>query len=175
MKAAKLTRRTSRAAGVFAAALSFVFLVGSSSHAEEELPVLATGEASSSSLGDSYVEVHEAKRSPDSTYVQVVWTIRARDGEFLSSHVSNEVYDYVGEGMSGITTLDEKGKMRYHPLRDDNEICICAGTYRPVDFITTVEDQKSSPYWNSFMIPKNVSEITLEVPGFKPARNIPVK
>src|SRR5690606_32276606 len=100
----------------------------------------------------------------------------ARGGiDYDSSQPTNELYSYIGKGMSGITALDEKNQVRYHPLQDDNKICMCSGTYRPVDFITTVEDKKSSPYWSSFMIPEDVSEITLEVPGFKPARNIPVK
>ena len=165
-----------QAIGAVIAASFLSLTLTSSSSADEELPVLSTAEASSESLGESFIEVHEAKSSADGDYTQIVWTMRARGGiDYDSSSETNELYRYMEEGMSGITALDEKNKVRYHPLQDSSRICMCSGMYRPVDFITTVEDKKSSPYWSSFMIPGDVSEITLEVPGFKPARNIPVK
>ncbi|WP_152522996.1 hypothetical protein [Nocardiopsis potens] len=173
MQYRQLARRT---LGTLAITFAVTLPLTSSSYADEELPVLATANASDSKLGDSYIEVNEVKRSSEGGYTQVTWTLRARGGvDYDSSKQENELYYYLENGMSGVTALDKENQIRYHPLQDEKKVCMCAGTYRPVNFITTVGDEKSSPYWNSFLFPESTSEISLEFPGFEPTQKISLK
>jgi|SRR5690606_38923425 len=143
---------------------------------EEELPVLATAQAKEDSFADSYVEVNEAKRADDSNYVTITWTLRNRGGDTISyADFQNDLYEYRDRSVSAVTALDEKEKIRYHPLQDENGFCICAGQFAPGDFMNEIKDKKSSPYWTSYIIPENISEISIEVPGFEKTPSFPVK
>jgi hypothetical protein len=163
--------RTSLALVATAAAV----IVGApASHAQEELPVLASANAASDDLGDSTVDVNRVERGAGG-YTNISWTVNVRSGSFNLIGMRNDLYLYGDHDMSGVTVLDEEGQTRYHPLVDTEDVCVCAGTFHPGDFVDMVEAEQSSTYWGSYLLPEDVATVTLEVPGFDPVTDIPVE
>ncbi|GAA2003114.1 hypothetical protein GCM10009799_32800 [Nocardiopsis rhodophaea] len=156
-------------------AIATLSIPQSASAEQEGLEVVATskGEAGSG-LENSSLEVHTPQRSKGSDYVSISWTVKAQGGVFKSGQIQSKTYKYFQAGVTGVTATDEKSKIRYYPLQDTRKVCLCSGIHKPRGYILNVESGNLSTFWNSYMISQDVKTVTLDVPGFKPAEDIPI-
>ncbi|WP_017622548.1 hypothetical protein [Nocardiopsis chromatogenes] len=171
-------KKTSVAA---ATVLTTCTLLPTSSYADEAeedgLPVVATSEASDTSdYEGSKIEVNQAQRSGDSDYVTITWTMTITgDAVFEAKHNSNNLYRYNDRSVSSVTVTDEASEVRYHPLQDTDGFCLCTGNFYPSNSIEDVEEGQPATFWNSYMIPQETEKVSLSVPGFAPAKDIPIE
>lgn len=82
------------------------------------------------------------------------------------------IYDYANAPASGITITDESAKIRYNPLRiDPDRRCMCTETGN----LKGVQEQGDSEIlFDTYKIPASVKSVTVNIPDFSPAKNIPI-
>ncbi|MBB6170620.1 hypothetical protein HNR23_000680 [Nocardiopsis mwathae] len=143
-----------------------------------ELPVVGQADAESGTAFEgSTVEIHPPVTSEDGGYVNVAWTVNAEGGRYNSSvFAKNDVFRYYrGGGVSGVTLTDEASRVRYHPLQDSEQQCVCAATHRPRNYKDVVYDGSSATFWNSYIVADDVTAVTVKVPGFDPVEDVPIE
>ncbi|WP_152520772.1 hypothetical protein [Nocardiopsis halophila] len=171
-----ISRKVVPSSAILAMSSGLIFGIPSSSAADDEVPVLGTANAESDDLGQSTIEVNEATRSTESDFVTITWTFRNNTGkEYDAKDLGNTLYPYNDYSVSGVTALDEKAKIRYHPIQDSEEFCLCAGQFYPHDFREKIPNGASGTYWTSYMIPSETNEITIEVPGFESLEGVTIE
>lgn len=107
--------------------------------------------------------------------VTLIWTM-TYNGESDDFSVPEEMisaYSYNGGYISAITLIDQASKTRYNPLRaDPSELCICSyGATVP----RTLNRGQSATFYEVFKLPQNVTSATVDIPGYSPADNIPIR
>ena len=170
------SRHSKRAVSTITAAVACALLLPSSSFAEEELPVAAQAEASSDDYGSTVIKVNSAIRQDGTDMVTVLWSVTVEGtDDFYAGDLKAGPFDYTGSGSTGVTALDEANQIRFYTLRDQRGYCLCAGLYTPGDFVDPVNEGSSATFWNTFMIPQETEKITLEFPGFDPAKYVAIE
>ncbi|URM98087.1 OmpA family protein [Actinomadura madurae] len=121
--------------------------------------------------------VTELRRSP-SGLVNLVWKLTNTGGEQFSSTTQftipvTKVFYYGGasDGTMGVTLYDEATGMRYYTLRDTQNRCVCN---QPVGRDYRVLPGGTMTHANAYRLPPEVTDITVEFPGYEPTRNVPV-
>lgn len=85
----------------------------------------------------------------------------------------NGDYTYAGGAVSAITLTDEAHKVRYNPLRiDPDQLCVCtdAGELTPM-----IGKGESYVIYATFKLSPGTSSVTVNLPDFTAAKDIPVK
>jgi hypothetical protein len=174
------TVRAACAAGLLLAALlSVPGTAAAHAPAQPDLiedDVIAEAPGSESAMSDGTAKVNQLDRSPTGITV-LAWTLhnQGSDGFPFSVEAIGETYLYVGGPQSGITLLDSAEQTRYHPLMDEETRCLCsAGIARPMELVTVVPQDSYATYHSTFLLPEDVDEVTVEVPGFEPIEEVPV-
>lgn len=106
--------------------------------------------------------------------VTLTWTMvyNASDESFVVPPALVSVYKYAGTSASAVTLTDEAGKIRYNPLRmDPSATCICTD----MPSIPNGLSKGQSAILNEvYKLPANVNAVTVSIPGYSPAKSIPV-
>ena len=106
--------------------------------------------------------------------VSLNWTASSNGGKQFWANVPwvGDVYKYDDAPASAVTITDEDAKIRYNPLRiDPRQLCMCQTTVN----IPALEQQgQSVNLFQTFKPPADVDSVTVNIPGFSPAKNIPV-
>lgn len=106
--------------------------------------------------------------------VTLNWTATSNGGEQFWANVPwvGDVYKYADAPASAVTITDEAAKIRYNPLRiDPRQLCMCQTTTS----IPALEQQgQSVNLFQTFKPPATVDSVTVNIPGFSPAKDVPV-
>lgn len=112
--------------------------------------------------------------------VVLTWTVTNNSSEEFNVHsgvFDKAVGDYAptSTSTSGVTLLDDKKNIRYHPLRDERlHFCVCSDI--PVSGAhTIVKPGRSADYYDAYTLPTSVSKATVEIPGFVGVKDVPIK
>lgn len=108
-------------------------------------------------------------------FVTLTWTIvyNGDDENFTVPRDLVSIYKYAGTSASAVTLTDEVGKVRYNPLRlEQSGSCIC--TSMP-SIPLGIRNGESAVLNEVYKLPTNISSVTVSIPGYSPAKNIPVK
>ncbi|MDA8372075.1 MAG: hypothetical protein M0026_19725 [Nocardiopsaceae bacterium] len=161
-----------------------IFCVSSAAADESEqppadLPILASGSPINEDAEGTTADINRVQRAEASTYTSLTWTLtNGSTGNIGITNFSNKVYRYNAKtktAISGVSLIDEKSETRYYPLKDSNNICLCSGTGRGPKFHDSVKRGRNATYWNAFSIPEDVDTVTIEIPGFKPIKDIKIE
>lgn len=113
----------------------------------------------------------------ESGLVTLTWTITNRGYDnYVPPTEWVGIYDYANVNgnapVSGITLTDEAAKIRYNPLRTDpDRVCICTN---PGDQQAIQEKGGSEIMFETYKLPGSVKSVTVNIPAFSPAKNIPI-
>lgn len=106
--------------------------------------------------------------------VSLTWTM-AYNGDtpdYLIGPNLVSVYRYAGASASAVSLTDEVGKIRYNPLRmDPSGTCIC--TDNP-SIPNDLNKGQSAVFYETYKLPATVHSVTVSIPGYSPAQNVPV-
>ncbi|GAA3725827.1 hypothetical protein [Salinactinospora qingdaonensis] len=58
---------------------------------------------------------------------------------------------------------------------DTETHCLCSGDTKPPEFAAVVGPNEEVTYWSMYSIPEDVTEVTVEIPGFEPVEDVPVQ
>ncbi|MEO3823327.1 hypothetical protein [Actinomadura sp. B10D3] len=123
------------------------------------------------------LDVTELRRSPPGL-VNLVWKLTNTDGEPFTSTTRftlpvTKVFYYGGasDGTMGVTLYDEATGMRYYTLRDTQNRCVCN---QPTGRDYRVLPGGTITHANAYRLPPEVTNITVEFPGYEPTRSVPV-
>lgn len=125
---------------------------------------------------DATVEINSLEREKNGELTTLSLTVRNEDPKVnvrLSDTLRSPVYIYDQLHVVSGVTLDDPKKTRYYNLTDENFYCLCstsAGTSSP----STIKMGEYGSAWATFLIPEELTEVTVNVPGFEPMKNIPV-
>lgn len=113
-------------------------------------------------------------RRSSSGLVTLVWTLKNTGTEvFYPSAYFNGLYTmYKGESANGITLTDETGKVRYNTLRLESGRCVCTSFSQAP---TSIAQNQTITMFEVYKLPANVSKVTVGIPGYSPAKNVPIK
>lgn len=112
--------------------------------------------------------------------VVLTWTVTNDSSEQFN--VSSGVFDKgVGDyaptsvSTSSVTLLDDKGSIRYHPLRDAQlRYCVCTDVPATGGH-TIIQPGRSADYYDAYTLPASLSKATVEIPGFVGIKDVPIK
>ncbi|MBB4930138.1 hypothetical protein F4561_000958 [Lipingzhangella halophila] len=146
------------------------------SHAQDELPVIESADASHSDWGDSTVDINQVEMSEEGGYVTVAWTVN-NEGEtkFGVTDFGHDTYLYTDDGTAGVALVDEENGLRYNAVNDSADYCLCAGISQAPDVKFRISPGDSVTYWTSYFISEETNEVAVEVPGFEPVSGIPIE
>ncbi len=82
-------------------------------------------------------------------------------------------YIYKGQNFAGVTIMDSKEGIRYHPIMDGDGSCLCSGESSN-EFIGTLNPGEKIAYWSLFSVPDDIDTVTVEIPNFEPIEDIPI-
>lgn len=137
------------------------------------LPVVATGASNNST--DVKLDINKLRRDSNGT-VTLIWTMTNNSDERVYPGI-----DYTGNGVyfpggvSGVSLVNKKEKVRYRSLRDPKTgHCICSilgavGTYSNLD------KGDSGTFYNMYKFPSDVQKVTVEVPHFTSIKDVAIK
>lgn len=112
-------------------------------------------------------------RRTESGLVALTWTItNSGYDQYIRPADWVGIYNYANASESAITITDEAAKIRYNPLRiDPDRMCMCtdAGGMRVVQ-----NQGQSEIIFEVYKVPENVKAVTVDIPGFSPAKNISI-
>ena len=113
-------------------------------------------------------------RRSSSGLVTLVWTLKNTGTEtFYPSAYFNGLYTtYKGESANGITLTDETGKVRYNTLRLESGRCVCTSFSQAP---TSIAQNQEITMYEVYKLPANVSKVTVGIPGYSPAKNVPIQ
>lgn len=109
----------------------------------------------------------------ESGFVALTWTITnsgydqyTRPADWVG------IYNYANASESAITVTDEAARIRYNPLRiDPDRTCMCTD----VGSMRVLQNQgQSEIIFEVYKVPENVKTVTVNIPGFSPAKNISI-
>jgi hypothetical protein len=147
-----------------------------SSYAEEELPVIASADASNASWEGSTVDVNSLDVSESGGYATLTYTITSANASIRDSEFQNSTYLYTGYGMTGIVLVDTENGYRYNTALDSTGQCMCSvNTASTLEMVRTVEAGRSATFWASYLISEETTSVSVEVPGFEPVTDIAVE
>lgn len=158
-------------------ASGLLLLATPASYAQDELPVVASAEASHSGYEDSTIDVHWAERSEEGGFTSVAWSVNLdkESGRFDAIYLINDIYQYEGTAVSEVTLLDEESEIRYHPLQDSEQRCLCTGSFRGPEVTYRLDGGSSGLFWTTYLLEEETSTVSLEVNGFETVSDIPVE
>lgn len=135
-------------------------------------PMPTIGQPAPESSPDAPVTINSLHRS-STNLVSLTWSMKYNGGsDFTIPTNIVSVYKYAGSGSSAITLTDEAAKIRYNPLRaDPSQTCICTNTSSIPNDLNKGE---SATFYEVFMLPATTKSVTVSIPGYSPAKNIPV-
>lgn len=142
------------------------------------LPTLGDARPTSSSGWDATVAVNAVRRGPNGLAV-LYWTLTNTGSEFVvdGAFVPKNNYEraeYYGGGPSAVTLTASQSDQRYHTLRDTAKTCFCSHIIAGYDSYAIVKGE-SLTLFNTFKLPADVKSVTVDIPGFKPVKNVPVR
>lgn len=135
-------------------------------------PMPTIGQPAPEGSPDAPVAINSLHRS-STNLVSLTWSMKYNgDSDFTLPTNLVSVYKYAGSGSSAITLTDEAAKIRYNPLRaDPSQKCICTNTSSIPNDLNKGE---SATFYEVFMLPSTTRSVTVSIPGYSPAKNIPV-
>jgi hypothetical protein len=138
--------------------------------------VLAEAQGSEPAMSGGTAKVNQLDLSTTAiTVLDLTMHNEGTDGLPFAVEAIGQTYLYVGGPQSGITLLDTVDQTRYHPLMDEETRCLCsAGIASPMELVTLVPPDSYTTYHSTFLLPEDVDEVTVEVPGFDPIEEVPV-
>ncbi|MFC4560696.1 hypothetical protein ACFO4E_02370 [Nocardiopsis mangrovi] len=163
-------------AGAVSAVTLVSILAVPSSYAAEEIPVLASADASESGWGDSSIDVNRLEVSEDGGYATLTYTVHYEgSGRVGLVDFQNTTYLYTAYGHSGVVLVDEENGFRYNPAFDSTGQCMCAVNTAAPEMARDLESGDSATYWASYLISEDTTSVNVEVPGFDPVADIPIE
>lgn len=109
-----------------------------------------------------------------SGFVSLTWSVRNNgDSQFtLPAQWISTVYRYAPGPSSAITLTDESGKVRYSPLRmDPSGVCVCSDTTK---LAASLDHGASAILTETYKLPAQVKSVTVSIPGYSAAKNVPI-
>lgn len=142
-------------------------------HKQSLTPQPTIGQPAPEEWPDTPVTINSLHR--DSVgFVTLTWTM-TYNGDTPDFSISTElvsVYKYAAGTISAITLTDESAKIRYNPLRADPSMtCICSDNS---SIPRSLDKGQAATLYEAFKLPANVKSVTVSIPGYSPAKNIPV-
>lgn len=106
----------------------------------------------------------------------LAWTLlNEGTGTIPTAWFYSVAYLYSGVPFSGITLLAPEQGLRFYPLMDADQGCLCSAGYgNPPEFVGRVGSNSYSTYWSTYLLPEDVETVTVEIPGFAPIEDVPV-
>lgn len=106
--------------------------------------------------------------------VSLTWTVQNNADDMFNdpSDWVNGLYKYAPGYDTGITLTDETAKVLYRPLRaDPSGVCICTDS-SAVERVLDSGDYSIA--YEAYKLPAQVKSVTVSIPGYSPAKNIPI-
>ncbi|WP_133742519.1 hypothetical protein [Actinorugispora endophytica] len=141
------------------------------------LPSIGSSQASNSTWEGAIIEIRELKRNETGDYALLIWTLQNNSNADISlGFLENKTYIYPGSSTgSGLVLIDESQGIRFNPYIDSDQDCVCAGAdHNPTMFHLLTSPGFQNTYWASYRLPKETNEVTVEIPGFLPIKDVPV-
>ena len=111
----------------------------------------------------------------DSTgLVTLVWTVRNGGSDDLSliDYFRDRSYQRTSTFVSGMTLVDETAKLRYNSVQIvPRKVCTCTDT---AVVPSSISSGDSITLYNVFKLPTSVSNVTVDVPGWAPLKNVKI-
>lgn len=128
-------------------------------------------------MDGSTTEINGLERA-SSGEVLLRWTFRnhSEDRIHTSAFRLSQYWNYYSiSATQGLTLLDEENQVRYYPLVDSDQRCLCAGGFSDYDFTSFVDPGRRSSYWSTYLLPEDIDTVTVEFPeDFPPVEDVPV-
>lgn len=141
------------------------------------LPSIGSSTPSKNSWEGARIEINEIKRSTESNYTSLTWTLYNESNRTISlNEFGSKTYFYhSGSSGSGLVIFDETKGIRYNTYIDSENDCLCAGSdHSPGKFRLQTKPGSHTTYWASYQLSEDTEKVTIEIPGFLPVKDVPV-
>lgn len=147
-----------------------------------ELPVIATSRSGTAPWMErnhwpkqAEVDINELKRDRHG-YVSLTWTVRNNDARDLNVWRGSQDYSgiYAESSTSGAALVS--GEQRHRVLRDaKHRVALGPNLFRTARDEYLVKKGEKYTLWAMFRLPLDVTTVTVDIPGFTPVPNVPVR
>ncbi|CAM3818310.1 hypothetical protein NOGI109294_14595 [Nocardiopsis gilva] len=142
----------------------------------DEPPVLGSAKYESN-VADLSIEVNAVDRSASGGLTSLTYTIVNHGDErsdVISNLLSESEFSYPPARLAAPSLLDENEQVRYFTIMNTAEDCVCPAGAGDDGTPTRVPGGESQYVWSTFILPDNVSKVTVEFPDFPPIKDVPV-
>ncbi|WP_344449834.1 OmpA family protein [Actinocorallia aurantiaca] len=106
--------------------------------------------------------------------VSLVWTVTNKGTEEMNLSIDFKEHltsRYEGGGTGGVMLVDPAAKVRYGPLRDDEDVCLCFHGLISGNYILDPGEQ--AVYSGLYKLPEDVTAIDVQIPFYSSSHTIP--
>lgn len=141
-------------------------------------PPLASAQSNGTDdrITNATAEVIDINRSDSSNLTSVTVKVTNDDSDNIHDKwFGHPVYIYREDVFSGVRIFDKSENSRHSPIMDEKSYCSCSGYAPRAPYMPYVWPGGSVDYWAMYSLPADTNEVTVEIPGFDPIEDVPVR